>query len=314
MTLVVGADEAGYGPNLGPLVVAATVWEVDAPTTVADGLLDAALAAALAAAADGGRPLRWADSKRVHRGGAGLRDLEMAALAGVALAAGRTPTTWRELVGVLGAAQAAVPVPEAAARERLCVPLSAPADDGSRAAVVGRVLAGHGVRLAAIRCRIVDPGEFNALLGTGLNKSDLLSRATLELVAAEAATAPAVVCCDRHGGRKRYAPLVARHFGTPLVRVEEEGTTRSAYTLPELQGRIEFRVRAESRTPVALASLVAKYLRELAMHAFNHHWQSVMPDLRPTAGYPVDALRWRGEAAAAVARAGVAWSDVWRQA
>ena len=27
MTLVVGTDEAGYGPNLGPLVVAATCWE-----------------------------------------------------------------------------------------------------------------------------------------------------------------------------------------------------------------------------------------------------------------------------------------------
>ena len=30
MTLVIGTDEAGYGPNLGPLVVAATAWQVDA--------------------------------------------------------------------------------------------------------------------------------------------------------------------------------------------------------------------------------------------------------------------------------------------
>ena len=29
MTLVIGTDEAGYGPNLGPLVVTATLWEID---------------------------------------------------------------------------------------------------------------------------------------------------------------------------------------------------------------------------------------------------------------------------------------------
>ena len=29
MPYLVGTDEAGYGPNLGPLVVSATVWRVD---------------------------------------------------------------------------------------------------------------------------------------------------------------------------------------------------------------------------------------------------------------------------------------------
>ncbi len=28
MGFVIGMDEAGYGPNLGPLVLTATVWEV----------------------------------------------------------------------------------------------------------------------------------------------------------------------------------------------------------------------------------------------------------------------------------------------
>ena len=30
VTLVIGTDEAGYGPNLGPLVVAATAWQLAA--------------------------------------------------------------------------------------------------------------------------------------------------------------------------------------------------------------------------------------------------------------------------------------------
>src|SRR5688572_11296377 len=28
MAIIIGVDEAGYGPNLGPLVITATVWEV----------------------------------------------------------------------------------------------------------------------------------------------------------------------------------------------------------------------------------------------------------------------------------------------
>jgi ribonuclease HII len=51
----------------------------------------------------------------------------------------------------------------------------------------------------------------------------------------------------------------------------------------------------ESFLPVALASMTAKYLRELAMTAFNSFWQQQQPDLRPTAGYPQDARRFAGE-------------------
>ena len=29
MTLVIGIDEAGYGPNLGPLVIGGSSWQID---------------------------------------------------------------------------------------------------------------------------------------------------------------------------------------------------------------------------------------------------------------------------------------------
>ena len=72
MTLVVGTDEAGYGPNLGPLVVAATAWEVAAAADDVDGVFTA-VAADLAGL--------WGDSKQIFRGGAGLSALERGVLA-----------------------------------------------------------------------------------------------------------------------------------------------------------------------------------------------------------------------------------------
>lgn len=89
---------------------------------------------------------------------------------------------------------------------------------------------------------------------------------------------------------------------------------RSVYALPAAACRVEFSVGGESRTPVAVASMTAKYVRELAMRAFNAHWSGLDPALAATAGYPVDAARWRGQAAAAVRAAGIPWDAIWRRA
>jgi hypothetical protein len=304
MTLVIGADEAGYGPNLGPLVVAATAWRVDAgPDDVEQRF--AAVAAEVAGL--------WGDSKQIYKGGAGLAALERGALAGIAAASGTTPAAWSDLAAVVSCPQD-VELPERESLDAITLPIAADVDAGLPARLAA-ALAVHGVTLAAVRCAVVAPAAFNRLLDAGLNKSDLLSQTTLDLAAGLVTGGePTVVWCDRHGGRKRYAPLVARHFAAPLVQAREETTVRSAYAIPAANLRIEFSVGGESRTPVALASMTAKYVRELAMRAFNDHWGRLVPSLEPTAGYPVDATRWRSEAAAAVEQAGIGWDAVWRRA
>ncbi len=54
---------------------------------------------------------------------------------------------------------------------------------------------------------------------------------------------------------------------------------------------------------VALASIVSKTVRELWMDIFNAYWQARVPGLRPTAGYHVDAIRFRRDIEAAARRA-----------
>ena len=313
MTLVIGTDEAGYGPNLGPLVIGATAWRVTAGPEAAEPALAAALEAT--GAMVGGR--LWGDSKQIYRGGVGLDLLERGVLAALALTGGE-PTSWPELAAAVGIDRRE-PLVERSALDGLTVPQHGPpAAIRALAGDVRRQLASRGVAVVAVRCRLVSPGEFNGLLDRGLNKSDILSAATLELAAsleaAEATAAePVMVWCDRHGGRRRYAPQVTQAFAAPLVQPLEETPLRSAYRLGP--GRsIEFTVGGEARLPVAVASMTAKYVRELAMLAFNAFWGARQPGLVATAGYPVDAGRWRQDATAAVDRSGVAWDAIWRRA
>ncbi|MFM1903681.1 MAG: hypothetical protein RLZZ440_1581 [Planctomycetota bacterium] len=310
VTLVIGTDEAGYGPNLGPLTVAATAWEVAAdPEAVED-----ALAGAVAALPE----QLWGDSKAIYRAGAGFDRLERGVLVALGLAGEPPPVGWPSLAAALRLEVGGEP-PEQETLERLGVPRHPqPAGSSSQTADVRRQLAERGVRLAAVRCRIVQPREFNGLLDRGLNKSDILSQVTLDLAASLARSVapdggPLVIWCDRHGGRRRYAPQVTRAFATPLVSPLEETAGRSSYRIGAA-GRIEFSVGGESRTPVAVASMTAKYLRELSMEAFNSFWTARQPQLVATAGYPVDAARWRRDAAAAVEQAGLAWDAIWRRA
>ncbi len=56
---------------------------------------------------------------------------------------------------------------------------------------------------------------------------------------------------------------------------------------------VQFRPEAEeAHLPVALASMTAKLVRELAMARFNRYWCGRMAELKPTAGYVQDARRW----------------------
>lgn len=315
MAILIGVDEAGYGPNLGPLVIAATCWSIPDAAAVDD--VDRLVARRISRtrpAADDGR-LWIADSKEVYQPGKGLAGLERS-LWPLFSTLGVAPTTF----GSLWTAVAPDSAGDRTAEPWYAVDLDLPVDwpaDGEHLSQLGQGTAGDltaaGCMLTSVRARIVSPSRFNARLAETGNKGVVLSETTLNLIASlwpAEFDARTYVYADKHGGRNRYAELLSAVTGERMVMTLSEGAESSRYRIGKTE--IRFGVRSERFLPVAMASMIAKYLRELAMRQFNEWWIARIPGLAPTAGYPVDARRfWE-----ATRELRTAWplvdSDLWR--
>jgi ribonuclease HII len=123
------------------------------------------------------------------------------------------------------------------------------------------------------------------------------------------------VICDKQGGRNAYAPLVQAGFPDSWVVTEVESADESRYRVENLAWPVTvvFRPRADSGSvAVAIASMLAKYLRELSMKQFNDYWATHIPGIAPTAGYPVDAQRFLKEIRPHLESVGITEDRIWR--
>ena len=319
MQYLIGTDEAGYGPNLGPLVVSATVWRV--PDGVSgDGLYDLlgeGIVSTPRAASNGSR-VAMADSKALYQPKRGLRLLERGLLTALHLL-DRRPKSWTETFDALApeSAEARSSLPWYADYQS-AVPLDAdPAELAPLGPSVGGALEAAGVQLVELRSRVVFPLEFNRLIEQSGSKGTTLSHLTLGLLAELIGPlngTPVSVVCDKHGGRNRYHDLLSEHFADRFIEIHGEGRERSVYRFGARPARVEirFQTKAESHLPAALASMASKYLRELAMRAFNSFWRERVSELRPTAGYPQDARRFKDEINAVQVELGIDDGMLWR--
>jgi hypothetical protein len=338
MGYIVGTDEAGYGPNLGPLLITATVWEAPHDTG-ADGLFDLLKGVVdrpcpansrrrtipdnkpLACYAQRGKLPIFGDSKALYISGQGLGRIEQGLWAAWDLL-GWDLRTWRDVWQKLAPA-ALDEIDRSLFYSAFDQALPRDweingSDDPTANALWRAKFAQTGVKLLSIRSRAVFPEEFNSLLDQHESKGAALSSLTLGLVAEmlqPLEKGPISVLCDKHGGRDRYAALLTEHFFDGYVEVRGEGRQLSTYHFgpPERRIEFQFRAKAESCLPAALASMASKYLRELAMAAFNAFWISHLPDLVPTAGYPDDAKRFRGNIAAKQRELGIDDTVLWRK-
>jgi hypothetical protein len=259
-----------------------------------------------------------ADSKALYSPDRGLQMLERGVLAMLS-AIKRPACTWREAWATL-----APEVLDAIDDEAWCLGYDAPlplANDAGETAEWGervrRGLAEAGVKLVDVRSCVVFPGRWNSLLDEHGTKGAALSHLTFELLCSALAkfdAGPVSVICDKHGGRNRYQQLLQPHAGPWLVEVYGESRHESIYRWGPAERRVEvrFRPRAEQYLPAALASMVSKYLRELAMRAFNDFWCARVPELKPTAGYPSDSRRFKRQISAVQTALGIEDRVLWR--
>ncbi len=319
MAFLIGTDEAGYGPNLGPLVITATVWHV--PDELAkDDLyecLDGVVSRGPFRRSDP-PTIPIADSKALYKPRGKLDALEYGVLTTLA-AMGIQVANWREAWHAFAPgsepSMAAIPWYDGFDRE---LPVDAESEQVELLAErFQQRLDEIGVRLVAMRSVAVFPEKFNDMVDCAGSKGTVLSGLTIDLVKERLAPLgdeAILVQCDKHGGRNKYGPLLQNAFPDHLVGIHGEGRSQSIYRWGPRDRRVEARfvAKGESFLPSALASMVCKYLRELAMMAFNQFWQERAPGLKPTAGYPADARRFRADIADRQAQLQIPDRALWR--
>jgi hypothetical protein len=300
----VGIDEAGLGPVLGPLVMTAVVMEVP------DDRIETSLWQQLSGTvsrrpSSRRRTLAIADSKTLYgglRGADGLYHLERGVLASL----GGMSTSPRSLRGLLetlvpAALESAAGYPWYRDLEIPLPRLLTPEELEALTCALVRRMASAGVRLRAVRSEAVFARELNGLIQESDNKADMHFSVAARLLDWVCRTFPndsLMIHVDRHGGRKRYLGFLHRLWPESWIWIASETASSSSYAVEEekRRNRIHFTVGCEDQQlPVALASMVSKYLRELLMDRFNSFWSSHLPELAPTAGYYRDGWRFYRE-------------------
>lgn len=313
MPWVVGIDEAGYGPNLGPLVQAAVALHLPDDDPAGWETLKGCVRRCHEPADD---RLLIDDSKKVYTRG-GLEALERGVLTLGPICCD-IAELFRKMSGVAQCEEVAAeawydgaePIPLTLIREAWWAEFL---DFHARAE-------GTPLRLT-MEARLVSPDRFNRVCDECGSKGAVLAHGAVELMMASAAALPAdgrpvLFLCDKQGGRNFYAAMVQQAFPDGWVVAEKEGAAESRYRVDGLDRpvTVTFRPRADGDSvAVALASMVCKYLREVCMRQFNRFWQKHVPDLAPTAGYPVDAKRFYAAIQPAMARLGLTADQVWRK-
>lgn len=281
----IGADENGLGPRLGPMIVTAVLAEVTpeghaVAARKPRGKLGERLGDSKALVAHGDVALGEAWTRALVERGCGRPEI------------GAAPRTVDDLVHAVSAdAREALRAPCQGEAERQCWAAGEAALTADPALVVTLKadldrLAQKGVRVAAVRSKIVCVRRLNDALAEGRSRFtvDLHSMEELILGLREQAGAEVHAVCGKVGGFGKYGdafgPLAGR-----LHSVIEERRASSRYYFPGV-GELAFVMDADDADVlVSLASLVGKYLREALMGKIVAYYRAANAALPDASGY-----------------------------
>ena len=316
MAVLVGIDEAGFGPILGPLVVSSSAFLLpanilsDDPSTGSEPALSLSKGQALwqvlrKSVSDKRKHLAGrlliADSKYAHNKSLGIKHLERTVLSCLRCL-GQRPGTLTELLAVLcpTCLDGLGEYPWYKDTDSQKIPVDLP-DVRIASGALADDMASKGVQLLSLKSRCLDVGYYNRMVSSVKNKASVLFTAVCQLIQdafENFAGQDLQIIVDRQGGRVRYRQSLLRMFPYMELRILSESQQNSSYQL-QADGktmRLHFVVDGDEKfLPVSLASMVSKYLRELFMLSINRYFALLCPDLKPTAGYWTDGLRFINE-------------------
>ncbi len=273
---LVGVDENGLGPLLGPLVTTATTWQV--ARYQAERL------------AEIGRDLGVDDSKST----AGFGQMKLSE--GLALAVfeqlfGELP---RDVDGLFegllldGPARLKTHCPDTTRAQCWSAPPTLPClgGDVAQGRDILRGLAARGIKLVRARSAVSCAGSLNRLLRLGQSRVEvdleLMERLVLDARAAVDAEVRAI--CGMVGGIRNY-PAKMRHISQDRMVSRAAPHKDLAFDV-EGVGQLRFEIDADTRhMPVGFASMLGKYVRELWMERQNRFYRSHDPSLTDVSGY-----------------------------
>ena len=316
MLVYAGIDEAGYGPILGPLCVACSVFVDSSAIEINDeepcNLWKRLSKAVCRKRIDKRKRIAIEDSKKLKNannwGENGLRKspaphplkhLERGVLS---FLSGAKECATPNCDGDLFKALHVTPAGAAWYESSTSLPVAHQADElRISASRLHRAMQAEHISCTLMRCEAVDAPMFNSQYERMKNKSSVNFHAVLRLIDCIWKTWPEDhprIVIDRQGGRAHYLQDLLLMYPEAQIQILEENDLVSRYRLV-MSGSIltvSFVVEAETNhLPVALASMTAKYVRELHMMRMNRYFCSLMPELKPTAGYFEDARRYLGE-------------------
>jgi ribonuclease HII len=296
---VLGIDEAGLSPVVGPLVVSGTLFKTTEEFEGANfwRLLQECVSSSVRGA--NGR-LVVADSKKLHKKG-DLTRLEEGVFSFLYTRGAARITNLAQMLKQLNAQV-----------EHEQYPWYRPQDLKLPTKIWRNTARKHADKLKSEMRKVgmafvgaysepVLEGQFNADLSRTRNKAMLLWERVSRIIYNALKVCPEenlTVCIDKLGGRARYDNLLEDVLGEMRPKRARAGKDISAYeyTFGGRRVRVLFIKSGEEKAlPVALASMLSKYVRELFLLQLNAWFCEHLPGLKPTAGYHKDGWRFIDE-------------------
>jgi ribonuclease HII len=301
MLVYAGIDEAGYGPMFGPLCVASSAFELP-DYNPKDGAPDmwALLNTILCKKRrDAKHKIAINDSKQLKSNAKNksLTHLERGVftfMSSMGLAQPKTDVDFFKAlqcdIGESSWTQSSTLLPVGNDTKLLQID----------AAQLQRVLCEANIQCKHLACTAIDAKLYNKRT-THASKAALNFSIAMQhvdqLIRKFPNEHPRIII-DRHGGKVKYRSDLQLSWPEAKIQVLIEDQLMSRYRLniDGMKATITFASKSdEKHLPVALASMVAKYSRELYMLRFNRFFQSELPELKPTAGYVQDGRRFLKE-------------------